>query len=146
MSLETKPCRVCNGTGKTYLEHPDGALSEEVCPYCHGRANSVWVRERGEAKVARTYLVKMGICFYGGLIAWPIPIWTADTQLKVIHFVLWLVLFVGFAWIYVHPSPKKARRRGPNPLTTDRERWAATGLAAGAFIKHDLDQRFPKSR
>ena len=45
-NLNDVPCNVCRGTGKTYLEHDDGSLSEQSCPYCKGAKNTVWVKER----------------------------------------------------------------------------------------------------
>jgi hypothetical protein len=134
-------CQVCNGTGHTYLEHPDGTLSEEVCAYCHGRKNLTWWTEREMGYQSRIGGIKGMIWGYGALLVLTAhgSIWRHDYALKWVHFALFVVLLAGLVWVYVHPKPSKSTRRGPNPLTTDRERFMGTAAVGGALFKAKWD-------
>ena len=61
--------------------------------------------------------------------------------MKFAHFGLFLVLMIGFGWIFVHPKPRGRPRRKPNPLTTDRERIMGGVVLGGALLKAQHDQR-----
>jgi hypothetical protein len=142
-NLKELYCYVCKGTGKMYLEHADGTLSEQTCTYCRGAKNSVWIKNRFDAKQLGYDLVKLGIAAYMIVLGltFKLPVWARTSGAKWFHFVLIAILAVGLVWMYLHPSPSKRRQKrlakGPNPLTTDREKLIAGAVVAGAVVKHE---------
>jgi hypothetical protein len=136
------PCNVCRGTGKTFLQHEDGSLSEDVCPYCHGRGDAVWVHEHRVERRTRLATAKGYIWGATGLyvltIGW--PLWRHSFGLKWVHGLMALAILVALVWVFMHPSGKP-KRRGPNPLTSDRERWMGAAVMGGAMLKGQWQRR-----
>ena len=141
--LKTEACGVCRGTGTTYLEHPDGSLSEEVCPYCHGAKNNVWRFDAEMGRNSRIVGLKGIIWGYSALyvLTWYGKVWRHDYTLKWVHAVLFLVAVVGLLWAYGHPAPRRRPKRPPNPLTTDQERLLGAAVIGGAMLKAHHDTR-----
>jgi len=142
VDLKDVPCEVCRGTGKTYLEHADGSLSEQVCPYCHGRKDTTWLAERYRARQDHKRLVKLGILAYlafllltNGIHAWGLQ--APSPYMFLAHVGAWLVGIAGLVWWYTHPKAKPGKARKPNPLTTDQEKLFGAALMGGALLKAD---------
>jgi hypothetical protein len=146
-NLDEVNCQVCRGTGMIYEEHADGSLSEQVCPYCKGAKNSLWIKERFDNHFLKIDIAKMCIWFYGSFLGFSmtkpmLAFWTASEGIKIIHFGMWLVLLVGLVWINRNPSPKKKKKtRRHDPLTTDRERLMGAAVLGGALLKHEHEQK-----
>src|SRR5215831_14851411 len=111
--LKTDPCGVCRGTGHTYLEHADGSLSEEVCPYCHGAQNSTWRHDAWAGRNSRTAGIKVVIWSYLGLylLSFGGHVWAHSAGFKLAHILLALPILVGLVWIWVHPGPRRRPKR-----------------------------------
>ena len=142
----TKPCRICRGTGHTFLEHEDGSLSEQVCPYCKGRKDSTWVAERKDTREIKRLSVKAGICFYlvaliatNGLTFWNIGNTMANPDMIVLHIAVWLLFIVGCGWWYTHPEPSKkkakAKRQHAPGFSDDKEAILGAIVVGGAVLK-----------
>jgi hypothetical protein len=144
--LEALECQVCNGSGKTYLEHPDGSLSEEVCAYCHGSKDSMWWEEREMRHQGRIDARKTLVWFYVCLVGMTFSqsLWRHDAALKWVHAAVCLVAVVGLLWVFAHPKPSRKAPRQPNPLTTDREKLMGAGVVGAAWLKTEVDRRFPR--
>jgi hypothetical protein len=143
VDLKNVPCEICEGTGKTYLEHPDGSLSEQPCPYCQGRKDSTWLAERYRARQDHKQQMKVAICVYFGLLlltngihAWGLQ--APSPYMFLVHVGAWLVGFAGLAWWYINPKKGNKARR-PHPLTTDREKLMGGALLGGVLLKHEWD-------
>jgi hypothetical protein len=150
-NLDTVRCQVCRATGMLYQEHADGSLSEQVCPYCKGAKNSVWIKERFDDHFLKIDALKTLIWGYGAFLFWTdgypvrslrMSFWTSSAGAKYFHFGLFLVLFAGLVWMYLNPSPKKRKKvRGPNPLTTDKEKLLGAAVLGGALLKHEHEHK-----
>ena len=135
-------CQVCNGTGAVYQEHADGTLSEHVCPYCQGARNSTWVRQKFDANASRTKVIKRCVWGYG------IFIFLMLSPKHIPGYIValaWLVFLIGLVWVWLHPSPSKRRqkrlRRGPDPMTTNKERLMGGAVLGGAVLKGAWEQQ-----
>lgn len=143
-NLDTLYCIVCRGTGTVFEEHADGSLSEQPCPYCHGSKNSTWVKDRYEHRLGWTYALKALICAYWAVV-WLVidPMGQHNIMIPV---TAWAIGIVGGVWMWVHPSPSKRRqrkaRRGPDPMTTDKERLLGAAVIGGALLYADLQARW----
>lgn len=139
--LDQLSCRICRGTGTTYEEHPDGSLSEHACPYCKGTADSVWVKERFDVRTNKVSNFKLGIAGYAIALGATnlMHVWTASPGLKVVHFMMWIALVVALIWGWLHPAPRKRKRRAPHPLTTDREKLMGAAVLGGLYLKGQYD-------
>ena len=154
-NLDKVNCQVCRGTRKLYVEHPDGSLSEEVCTYCNGAGNSVWVKDHFVTEQSRAEWGKILIAAYFGFICWTetqghamTTFWTASPGIKIVHFLLWVLIVPCFLWWRSHPKAKTRTRarRGPNPLTTDRERIMGGVVMGGAVLKAEYGKHHPRPR
>ena len=141
-------CPVCRGTGSTYLEHPDGSLAEQPCPYCKGRKDQTWVPEFHQARANRQtktrHRGKLLIAAFLFLL-WETRGWLGGVSEMLS--LLWIAMFigglVGLGWWYAHPKPgsgKAAPPRKPDPMTTPEEKLMGGALLGGAFLKHEWEQ------
>jgi hypothetical protein len=140
-------CYICRGTGKIYLEHADGSLSEQVCEFCGGAKNSAWIREGSDRRESVLEWKKIFLGLFSAAVLFSFsPVvhqqhfWTASPGIKIVHFVLLVLTAIALYWDFCHPSPKKYKkpRRGPNPLTTDHEKLMAGVVVGGAVVKAEL--------
>lgn len=142
--LTTVPCNICRGSGKTYLEHTDGSLSEQPCPYCKGRKHSTWVQERTAQRRSAIGVGKVLISAYMVLLVVTngLPFWSlapsANNGLFALHIVAWVVGLCGLVWWFTHPKPKPKKKA--NPLTTDRERLMGAAVMGGVLLKSEIQQ------
>jgi hypothetical protein len=142
VDLKTVPCEICQGTGTTYLEHEDGSLSEQPCPYCKGRKDSTWLAERHRARRDGQKLMKVGICAYFGFLlltngihAWGLQ--APSPYMFLVHVAFWLVGFVGLAWWYITPKPRKKtpQQISRERFTSDKEKLFGAAYLGGALLK-----------
>jgi hypothetical protein len=127
------PCQVCRGTGKTYVEHEDGSLSEIECRYCKGRKDSTWVDERFWARQGHNRWKKAAVVVYflllletNGLNFWSLsgdgPAWGFA-----LHIAAWFVGFLGLYW-WVGNTRARKHRKQASPRTVR----CSTGVPSSA--------------
>lgn len=141
-------CEVCRGTGKSYLEHPDGSLTEVVCGYCKGRKDSTWVKERFQKrehnKTTGKWLVAAYFAFLIFSNGW--PFWSVSGDgpavLFALHCLFWLGGFAAFTWVLVSPKlnrKPRVRKHAPG-FTEPREKLMGGAFVGGALLKGKWDQ------
>jgi hypothetical protein len=129
----TTICPVCTGSGTTYLEHDDGSLSQQPCPFCKGRKDAAWVaqaqRTRAQQVMARRVAFRLPV-----LVIYLIGLGVMAGRVPVGFLVFWGIGAVGIAmWVFSKPKPAKVRR--PDPMTTDHERLVSGVLLTGLALK-----------
>src|SRR5882672_7075018 len=141
-------CEVCRGTGKSYVEHPDGTLTEVVCGYCKGRKDSTWVEERFWAREYTEGTVKgLIVCYFVALVITNgLPFWSlagdGPPAMFVLHCLAWFVGIAGLVWWFCNPAAKrkaKAAKHAPG-FTEPREQIMGAVLMGGALLKHEWDR------
>lgn len=148
-------CEVCRGTGKGYVEHPDGTLTEIVCQYCHGRKDSTWVEERFWANEHKEHLVKAGIVvwFVALVVTNGLPFWSlagdGGSGMFLLHTAAWFLGIGGLVWWFCTPAAKKAKTKPPRHapgFTEDQEKLAGAVFLGGALLKGKWDQAHKNDR
>lgn len=139
-------CAVCRGTGKGYIEHPDGTLTEIACTYCHGRQDDTWVADHRRRSWNRLTKFKLGIGVYMALLVLTngIPAWSVNGDgppaAFVLHCLAWLIGLAGCYWWLINRKVKAPRPSKHAPgFTDDREVLMGGAFLGGALLKTKWD-------
>ena len=146
------PCTICQGTGKAYVEHPDGTLTETECGYCKGTGNSAWVDQRVWSHQYTNHVAKVGIVAYLVLLLAPIVINFLSVSVDgppwafAMRCLAWGLGIFGLFWIYMNPKARKHRRAPKHApgFTEDRERLAGGAFLGGVLLKGKWDEAHKK--
>jgi hypothetical protein len=139
-------CEVCRGTGHSYVEHPDGTLTEIECQYCHGLKDSSWVLDKAKAREHAKGMVKVCIVAYLVFLWLSNGVWGGSDLMFLAHCLAWLTGIGALVWWSLNRKPKapKASKHAPG-FTEPREQVMGATFLGGVLLKSKWDHRHPRA-